>query len=62
MSNFLTYTAVIETDSGVLKFEFETDETTVGGITATAIDIAKETIDEASVMISGGILKKFQLK
>lgn len=40
MSNFLTYTAVIETDSGVLKFEFETDETTVGGITATAIDIA----------------------
>lgn len=56
-----TYVARIETDSGTIAFEFDTDETTIGGIMRCATDIAHECIDEAAVFVSGGILKDFQL-
>lgn len=60
--NMQTYVARIETDSGTIAFEFETDEQTVGGIMDAATEIAHTCIDEASVFVQGGILNNFELK
>lgn len=50
----MAYKATIRTVSGTMVFEFDTDETTVGGIMEDAIVIAKECIDDAQIEIHLG--------